>query len=278
MLRLHADPGCEPDILRVPASPESATEPGAAPAAAPAAAPMPKHGKHAITNKSRALTPKAQGKQENTMMGYKKCGACKKWKEPDGFAQSMSKCRTCFNNYRSLQRMAERQNYRSELDRLATEDSKTHDAVVKAFVREREKCQKDGSKLKFSMKTFYLEYRSRTGVRMEGEGEMMWEGEYMEWSKSAKAGFLSKAEAESNWAKWEAICRAALPTVGPCRPVLPIHSTHRSSDFFPEPLSTGSFIMAPSAGVRFEIGGWGRQRRLLWPLILRIALHRDSNP
>lgn len=32
---------------------------------------------------------------------------------------------------------------------------------------------------------------------------MMWEGEYLEFASTAKAGYLTRAEAEANWARWK---------------------------------------------------------------------------
>ena len=34
---------------------------------------------------------------------------------------------------------------------------------------------------------------------MEAQYQMMWEGEWMEFAKSAEAGYLSRAEAEQRW-------------------------------------------------------------------------------
>ena len=47
-----------------------------------------------------------------------------------------------------------------------------------------------------------MEFASKTGQRKEEIGEMMWEAEWYEFAKTAKAGYLSKVEAEAGWQAW----------------------------------------------------------------------------
>lgn len=44
---------------------------------------------------------------------------------------------------------------------------------------------------------------------------MMWEGEYLEFASTAKAGYLTRAEAESNWASWKQDMSIARDECGP---------------------------------------------------------------
>ena len=141
-------------------------------------------------------------KHLSTMAGWKKCKQCAKHKEHKCYNADQAKCRDCFNDNRSLQRVSEHQECREDLDKLKTENPKEHEAVTKAFCKAREQAKKSASKLIFSIKTFRMTYRSSSGVRKEEQGEMMWEGEYMEFAQTAKAGFLTKAEAEANWARF----------------------------------------------------------------------------
>ena len=46
---------------------------------------------------------------------------------------------------------------------------------------------------------FMQEWRSTEGSRKEKVFEMMWEGEFLEFAKSAKGVFLTDAEARSMW-------------------------------------------------------------------------------
>ena len=134
--------------------------------------------------------------------GWRKCKQCTAWKEAESFNESQSKCKDCFNNNRSLRRIAEKQGLKEDLISMERDDPKQHAALVKAFNKERDSCKKTGEKIKFSINSFKLSYRAHAGVRGEQEGEMMWEAEWIEESKKAKHGFLSREEAESLWQGW----------------------------------------------------------------------------
>lgn len=120
----------------------------------------------------------------------------------DEFNADQAKCKDCFNNLRSLRRIAETQKRAKQLSKMEEQDPKQHAALLKAFTKERESAKKSGDKIKFSIMGFKISYQSRKGVRGEAEGEMMWEGEYKEFAKAAKPGFLSEAEADANWTGW----------------------------------------------------------------------------
>ena len=135
---------------------------------------------------------------------WKKCKSCAKWKDGSEYNQSQAKCKKCFNDSRSLLRVAERQQIRGDLVTMEENDPKQYQALLKSFAKERERCAKTGERLKFSLSSFKLAYKSETGLRTSEEGEMMWEGEFYEFAKSAKMGFLSKQEAEAMWSQWEA--------------------------------------------------------------------------
>ena len=148
------------------------------------------------------LSSASRGKGEEEEDQFKKCKACSKWKELDEFNADQAKCKECFNNLRSLKRIAETQKCTKQLSKIEEQDPKQHAALLKAFTKERESCKKSGEKIKFSIVGFKISYQSREGVRGEAEGEMMWEGEYKEFGKTAKAGFLSEAGADANWKGW----------------------------------------------------------------------------
>ena len=125
-----------------------------------------------------------------------------KFQKLEAFHASQGNCKECFNHKRALGRIAGTQNCSEELSSLQ-QDVKQGDALLKSFVKAREKAKTNGQKLKFSIMVFSMEWKSRSGLRREQEGEMMWEGEYIEWSATAPAGYLSKTEAEANWKKWK---------------------------------------------------------------------------
>ena len=155
--------------------------------------------------KAKALgRRKGNGSKPSPEDDWKKCKYCAKWKEAKtGFNSDQLKCKECFNHDRPLSRMADRQGCRETLAQMQREDPKQHTALLKAFVKERESAKKAGDKIKFSIKTFRVAYQSRDGVRGEEVGDMMWEGEYLEFAKTTKAGFLSSEEASANWQKWK---------------------------------------------------------------------------
>ena len=159
---------------------------------------------------------KGSGSKSSAEDDWKKCKDCSKWKEAKvDFNTDQSRCKECFNHDRSLIRMAERQGCKKEIAQLQRDDPKQHTALLKAFVKEREASKKAGDKIKFSIKTFRISYQSRDGVRGEEVGEMMWEGEYFEFAKTAKAGFLSSEEATANWQKWKNDPEVARDNAGP---------------------------------------------------------------
>ena len=129
--------------------------------------------------------------------GWRKCKQCTVWKELDEFNDQQASCKECFNDRRSLRRVAERQNMTEEIAAMERDDPKQHSALVKQFVKERNAAKKDGTKLKFCIHKFKVSYRSRVGVRSEAEGEMMWEGEWLEVKrqrKNGKSGWLTKTK------------------------------------------------------------------------------------
>ena len=160
--------------------------------------------------------PKAKPRAGSTGAGWKKCKTCGKFKEEDEFNASQAKCKECFNHARALQRIAGTQKSDVNLADLERDDPRQHAALMKAFIKERETSKKTGAKIQFSFQTFKTTYESQQGVRGEAEGEMMWEGEYLEWAtKTAKGGYLSSQEAKNNWDQWMADKSVPRDTNGP---------------------------------------------------------------
>lgn len=119
------------------------------------------------------------------------------------FNADQAACKHCYNDARALARVAKAQGLESELEKMQAESGeKEYRALFKAYSKAREKSRRDGSKLKFNIATFRIEHKSRSGSLREAIGEMMWEGEYYEFAKTAKAGFLSEAEMKENWQRW----------------------------------------------------------------------------
>ena len=102
-----------------------------------------------------------------------------------------------------------------ELKDFETTDSKGHSNLIKSFAKERERVRRIGSRVKFQIKTFIMEWKSRRGVRKEDLGEMMWEGEFFEYGKSAAGGFKTREELEKEWQRMLADARHPRDTDGP---------------------------------------------------------------
>lgn len=155
------------------------------------------------TAKAKATPHKSDGPE--TASDWKKCGACSKWKNAhEDFNRDQKNCKGCFNHKRSLFRVAETQGCKKEVQTMETNDPKQFQALLKDFIKKREVSSKSGDKLRFSIQSFKISFQSREGERKENEGEMMWEQEYLEWAKTAKAGYLSPKEAQENWDMWKA--------------------------------------------------------------------------
>lgn len=169
---------------------------------------VPPKGGKGKKGKGRRKTSKGAGKstpspnKNKAEDGYKKCKMCNKWKELDEFYEDQARCKGCHNDTRSLQRIAKNQQASVDLKKMETEEPKMYSALLKSFAKERDTAKKAGEKLKFSVTQFKISYQSREGVQAAGLGEMMWEGEYKEFAKTAKAGYLSDAEATANWNAW----------------------------------------------------------------------------
>lgn len=146
----------------------------------------------------RVAKRKESHKQALQSGDWTKCKCCVKWKQPEEYNQGQAKCKMCNNDQRSLLRISKTQQMRTVLDKLRTTDPKQYESLQKSFVKARLAAQKANEKLKLSIQSCFLEWQSSTGIRKEGVGEMMWEGEYMEWAmKTAKGGYLSRDEAQA---------------------------------------------------------------------------------
>ena len=166
--------------------------------------------------KVKNVEKKSSPKKGNPEQGWKKCKTCGTFKEDGSFNANQAKCKDCFNDLRALQRTAERQGSRQELEQMEASEPKMHTALVKAFVKERQKAKKTGQKLKFTIASFRITYRSSSGLRAEAESEYMWEGEYKEFAtKTAKGGYLSSQEAQESWDRMLADATVARDTKGP---------------------------------------------------------------
>lgn len=153
--------------------------------------------------KSRATGKRHAAKQPREHAeDWKKCNCCKKFLDRDQFHEDQARCKKCSSTLRSIAALAKSQNFTAELEKMKQVDIKQYEALLRSFSKTREEASRLSQKIKFSLVTFREEYKSRSGVMNNAEAEMMWEGEYFEYAKTAKAGFLSEAEMKANWQAW----------------------------------------------------------------------------
>ena len=98
---------------------------------------------------------------------------------------------------------------------LESKDPKQAKSMFKAFAKHRAKEDKEASSMKFSIFGYMQEWQASEGRRIEAQHEMMWEGEFLEFAKTAKAGFLSRQEAEGLWKEYETAGNVSRDMKGP---------------------------------------------------------------
>eukprot|EP00971_Amphidinium_carterae_P209158 4149286-Amphidinium_carterae.1 len=130
---------------------------------------------------------------------HRKCTMCLDYLDKGMFQSGQSKCKTCFNVHRGLVRLAATQGVAEELEELKKENEKAFAAVCRSYQKERDRSKRQCGKIKFAVQTYMVEMRSSHGLWAAEEGEMMWEGEWLEHAKSAKMGFRSRSESEQMW-------------------------------------------------------------------------------
>lgn len=130
---------------------------------------------------------------------FRKCSDCKKWQAPICFNEGQARCKTCYNNRRAFARCISVQGVSNTIMDLESRDPKQHNAMFAAFCKSRAITEKGIQKVKFSVHGFMQEWKASEGLRKEAVYEMMWEGEFFEFARSAKGGFLTDSEARDMW-------------------------------------------------------------------------------
>jgi len=59
--------------------------------------------------------------------------------------------------------------------------------IYKAYCKAKDEGEKDRSKIKFTLSTYFEVMESASGAEVMRKGELMWEQEYIEHTKTAKA-------------------------------------------------------------------------------------------
>ena len=130
------------------------------------------------------------------------CGDCDVWKFVQDFGKDQKACKSCVNCRRHLKTYVVDQNCEDEVEELRKNDRLGYKKFMAKFRKMKEAAQRTNEKVNFSVREFFEIYKATRGSRKQGIGELMWEGEYYEFAKTAKAGYLTRAEAEHNWKAW----------------------------------------------------------------------------
>ena len=145
----------------------------------------------------------AMGVQTDSKDAWRKCGTCDQFLLATCFHDQMSKCKFCFNDKRAFDRLVALSPEYKRVQELQKNHPSEYKQMFKAFIKEREQREHAKAHISWSVTQYLEEYRSSTGSRIEHVGEFMWEGEYMAWAQTAKAGHLSETDRKANWKKWE---------------------------------------------------------------------------
>ena len=130
-----------------------------------------------------------------------KCKTCKKTKTKQEFKARQNSCKPCVNGDRALVRLAETQGKTAWLTDLKATKPKQYAKLHAAYMKSE---LGSNGRRNFCLHTYIETLEAATGTRNEDKKKLMWEGEYLEFAKSAKGGYLSSAEAGSNWEAWKA--------------------------------------------------------------------------
>ena len=104
----------------------------------------------------------------------KKCRDCKKFKPASSYNQDQSSCKECFNDLRSFLRVCDSQNQKQRVLKLQEDEPQVFAALFADFLKQRKSVRKAGSRIKFNVANFLLEWRKKEGVWAAEEGELMW--------------------------------------------------------------------------------------------------------
>ena len=134
----------------------------------------------------------------------RKCSDCRKDKAAEDFNQDQGRCKECFNDRRALWRVADTQRCKIKLQKLAQDDPVAFEKLSRDFNKARQNSRKAGSRIKFSITQFVLEWEQKSAVKTGSVGEFMWSGEFRELAATAKFGWMTAEQADKRWEEMEA--------------------------------------------------------------------------
>jgi len=166
-------------------------------------------------------TPKRKAKNKHNETDdvdgcqYKKCSDCKKFVAESLYNESQTACQVCYNHVRAFRRTCISQGCSEEVAQFKRAEPLLFEGILKAFKKERQVRMTKAGHIRFQMTTLIQEVRAQTGLRKEKESELMWEGEFYEWAKGPKAGYLTEPEMRGQWKAFLADAKIARDSCGP---------------------------------------------------------------
>ncbi|CAJ1345926.1 unnamed protein product, partial [Effrenium voratum] len=112
------------------------------------------------------------------------------------FHQSHSKCKFCFNAFRSTKGTANRQG-EAEWFKGLTEGELCD--LLKAYGKSHDQAMREKAKIKFSLTSYRESVQAQAGTRLEGRKRLMSEGVYIRFAQTEEGGDLTKYQAEKKW-------------------------------------------------------------------------------
>ena len=111
----------------------------------------------------------------------KRCKSCKKQKPHSEFYAAKAECRDCSHVQTNVLRQVRRQKETAWYDTLSEVEKEN---MNKAYVKVKKECEKDRTRVRFSVKKYKEELEARAGLRFEGRNRFMTKKQYISYARS----------------------------------------------------------------------------------------------
>ncbi len=139
-----------------------------------------KRGDAPSSPQSRAQKEKVEDSGEE-----KRCKSCRKKKALTSFYQSQAVCKECSHAKKNITKMAKAQ---KEEAWLATLSESEMEQLSKAYMKEKEKAEREHGRVRFQLKRYKETVKAATGLRAEARRRFMNEAQYMKFAQSDDGG------------------------------------------------------------------------------------------
>lgn len=126
----------------------------------------------------------------------KKCKRCKKCKPLSEFYANQAGCKQCSKDIRNLENHARNS---KETEWFKGLDDGQKDLLIQAYNKEKERAEKERTRVKFNMSVYKQRSLHATGLRKEGRKRFMTEQAYYAWTRTPEGGSLTQTQAEQKW-------------------------------------------------------------------------------